>query len=507
MQLQNSITLKDSHLPTNLSDRVLSLCAEAKEKADAGEFEAARALLSDLWERVGDRPRIEELDNIARAEVLLRVGSLSGWIGSSRQIPGAQEIAKDLLTESAALFEEIGLVERVVEARIDLGICYWREGSVDEARITLDDALMRLGGLDSEQKLRAILNKAIVEEVSNRPKAAFQLLQESAPMFEANGSHSLRGKFHNELATVLKNLGLADRREDYIDRALVEYAAASFHFEEAGHRRFQGVVENNLGFLYVHLTRFEDAHEHLSRARLVALSLKDAGLVAQFDDTRARAFLAQGQLKDAERTAFGAVRALQQGGQQSILAEALTTHGTALARLERNREALNTLTRAIEVSELGGDPERAAIAALTVVEELKSSLPLPRLRQYYWRAESSLACSQHPGIQLRLGECARRILAAEVQSGNGNGSTLLQLNEPSLTEAISSCSLEDEVLRYEGGLIRRALETSGGSVTRAARLLGITHQGLAFILNGRHKDLLSVRTPIKPRRRSIIRYR
>jgi transcriptional regulator with GAF, ATPase, and Fis domain len=67
--------------------------------------------------------------------------------------------------------------------------------------------------------------------------------------------------------------------------------------------------------------------------------------------------------------------------------------------------------------------------------------------------------------------------------------------------------LEDQVLTFEGDLIRQALETSGGSVTRAARLLGITHQGLAFILNGRHKSLLSIRTPVKRRRRSIIRYR
>jgi transcriptional regulator with PAS, ATPase and Fis domain len=69
-----------------------------------------------------------------------------------------------------------------------------------------------------------------------------------------------------------------------------------------------------------------------------------------------------------------------------------------------------------------------------------------------------------------------------------------------------SYSLETEVLRYEANLIRQALETSGGSVTRAARMLGVTHQGLAFILNGRHKDLLSIRTPVKKRRRSIIRY-
>jgi DNA-binding NtrC family response regulator len=67
-------------------------------------------------------------------------------------------------------------------------------------------------------------------------------------------------------------------------------------------------------------------------------------------------------------------------------------------------------------------------------------------------------------------------------------------------------SLDAEVLRYEGTLIRKALEDSGGSVTRAARLLGVTHQGLAFILNGRHSDLLAIRTPVKKRRRSIIRH-
>ena len=49
-------------------------------------------------------------------------------------------------------------------------------------------------------------------------------------------------------------------------------------------------------------------------------------------------------------------------------------------------------------------------------------------------------------------------------------------------------SLEEQVLLYEGQLIRQALEASDGSVTRAARMLGVTHQGLAFILNGRHKS-------------------
>jgi hypothetical protein len=51
-----------------------------------------------------------------------------------------------------------------------------------------------------------------------------------------------------------------------------------------------------------------------------------------------------------------------------------------------------------------------------------------------------------------------------------------------------------------------ALEDSGGSVTKAAALLGLPgHQSLNFILHRRHPELLNSRTPIKPRRRSAFK--
>src|SRR6185295_1087303 len=99
------------------------------------------------------------------------------------------------------------------------------------------------------------------------------------------------------------------------------------------------------------------------------------------------------------------------------------------------------------------------------------------LRTYYYSAESALTRSQQPAVKVRLGECARSILAAEVNEST-SGSDLSALD----TIAADN-SLEEKVLRFEGELIKRALLVSDGSVTRAARLLGVTHQGLAFILN------------------------
>jgi transcriptional regulator with GAF, ATPase, and Fis domain len=154
----------------------------------------------------------------------------------------------------------------------------------------------------------------------------------------------------------------------------------------------------------------------------------------------------------------------------------------------------------MEVARSAGDPDSGGIAAVTAIEELNSSVPVEALQDYYKTAEELLSKSQNLSLKNRLGECARRVLSIALD--NPKEAT------PAATEVALTpgFSLDTEVLRYEGNLIRRALEESGGSVTRAARLLGVTHQGLAFILNGRHSHLLSIRSPVKRRRRSIIKH-
>lgn len=70
-----------------------------------------------------------------------------------------------------------------------------------------------------------------------------------------------------------------------------------------------------------------------------------------------------------------------------------------------------------------------------------------------------------------------------------------------------SATLNEMMRAYENNIIRQALITSQGSVTKAAILLGISHQSLIHILESRHSDLLSLRTPVKPRKRSVVKKR
>ncbi len=402
----------DFTLAHNADEQVMQRCRLAKELEDAGKYEVARNALGEIWERVGERPKLTGLTQRASAEVLLRAGVLSGYIGSARQIDGAQETAKNLISESITIFEELGDSLKVNEARSDLAVCYWREGAFDEARIVLREVLVQLADMDCEQKASALLRGALVERSSTRFNDALRMLTDASALFRSCDNHSLRGRFHGELALIFKSLSDLEHREDYTDRALVEFTAASYYFEQAGHLRYCARVENNLGNLFITIGRFTEAHEHLNRARGLFVSIKDSGSVAQVDETRARALLAQGRHFEAEKTVKSAVHTLEKGGEHSLLAEALMTYGRVLANQDRQQQARAMFDRAAEVAQQAGDHEGAGQALLCIIEELSETLSPDTMRSIYTRADEMLMRSQHPGVLARLRGCARRILDA-----------------------------------------------------------------------------------------------
>jgi CheY-like chemotaxis protein/tetratricopeptide (TPR) repeat protein len=374
---------------------------------------------------------------------------------------------------------------------MELGYCYWREGAFKEARDLLEAALDLLGNTSSDIKAVTLLRIALVEVVSNRLNDALRLHVEAAPLFAGSINDSIKGRFHNEYGTVLKNLGRAEKRNDYIDRALIEYAAASYHFEQAGNSRYQACVENNLGFLYGTIKRFADAHEHLDRAQALFTSLKDKAHIAQVDDTRARVLLEENRVAEAAKFANAAVQALDGGDQQALLAEALTTQGIALARLGLYKAGGVALQRAVEVAQVAGDLEDAGLAELSIIEELGPHLTLDEISVTYDRALDLLSGSRNPATKERLLNCAQRVLYL---SG-------IIPTPPSW----ENFHLKDALRRYEARIIERALKDAGRSVTRAARILGFrNHTSLIKKLNTWHEDLLSERAPIRQRRQSLM---
>ena len=478
------------------NDRADLCCEWAKQMERAGEYETAAEALAEFWPDRDAAPITADLDPPTAANVVLRVGNLIGFLGSNKQTAGSQERAKDLITQSIEMFERAGNTMRAAEARGDLALCYWREGAFDEARINLAEALARVGDADADLKAVLLIRGGVIEVTARRLQNALNYYLKAEPLVEKSQDHILKGAFHCEYGLVMRRLATPENREDYLDRALIEYAASSFHYEQAGNERAQARVENNLGYLYFTIGRYKEAHKHLDRARSLFSNTKDLGTVAHVDDTRARVLLAEGRPADAERVIRLSIRALERGGEQAVLTEALTTYGVVLARLGRHARSRELLERAMEVAEIAGDYEGAARAKISLIEELRNQTSPAELAAEYEAAVTMLKDSQDPATSKRLIHCAAQIL---------DSLTAVESIEPNVEiSSWEGFSFKREVLKVEKAFIERALRDAGGSVTRASRLLGFRHhQSLIALINSRHRDLLTTRSAVRKRRHHL----
>lgn len=407
----NSLKQIDAHV-SDRDERALLCCALAKRRVYAGDYEGAREALIDYWKRVGELPDVRGLSELTAADVWLCAGVLAGWIGGAKRVEDAQTFAKDLISRGSETFARLGETRRTAEAQIELAYCYLREGAAEEARIFFQAAIDGLVGDDeaSDLKALALIRKAAAERVLARHSDSSQSLAGARSLIEASADHGLKGRFHLEFANLLQSLGVSENKPGRMDQALIEYAAASYHFEQAGHARYIALVENNLGYLFHKLGKFAEAHAHLDRAQRLFQKLNDDVFAAQVRETRARTLLAQGKFGDAEIAARGAVRSLEKSGEQAFLAEALTTQATALARLERHSLALSVFERAIDTAAAAGSAEMAGLAALGLMEELGASLPPEKMRDFYKQADELLQRSQDVATLDRLRRQARRVL-------------------------------------------------------------------------------------------------
>jgi CheY-like chemotaxis protein/Tfp pilus assembly protein PilF len=501
MALAETLLRKLGDPALSRDERAQLRCRAAEDFEHRGQYEAARDALADLWDGVGQRPAIEGLTDLTAAESLLRAGTLSSWFGSIRQIEGAQEAAKDLISESVARFQALGQPLRAVAAQGDLGFCYWRAGAFDEARVIYADALEELRDRDPELMAKISIRRTMVEFSTGRLNDAFRILTDVAPTLEESQNHALKGIFHNQLALVLRRLGTAEFRPDYIDRAIIEYTAASVHFEEAGHTSYRARAENNIGFLLYTVGRYSETHQHLDRARRLFVGLKDPGSVAQVDETRARVLLAEGRAKEAERAIRDAVRTLSKGGEQGLLAEALTTQGRVHACLGDFSNSEKAFRQAADLAEAAGAVEDAGRALLALIEEHCDRMTEPEMLEVYDRADNLLKETQDGDTIARLRACACRIVTARRTS-------LSPKRCRSLADFWADFSLAEKVRLFEARYIKRALVEAQGSITHAARLLGFQHHAsLTSLLKRRHKSLTYLRTPPEKRKRSIVRVR
>jgi tetratricopeptide (TPR) repeat protein len=440
MTLRASLIAELVNPSCTAEDRAEICCELSRDFEDKGEYEEAREVLGGLWPCIDQRPRVKGLAPNVAAEVLMRAGVLAGWTGSD------QEQAKDFISESLTIFESRSYKKKIAEAQTELALCYMRLGEYENAADLLKLALTQLSN-DSELKAKAVLRSGIVKRHASPLNEALEFLTKSGSLFEKVNSELLKGCYHQTLGDVLKDLCELERPGDYLDRAFMEYTAASYHLEKAKHNRYLAHVENNRGFLYLKINHCAEAHEHLNRARRIFANLDDKITLAQVDETSARVFLKEKKNAEAEKAARSSVRALENSDRPSLLAESLKRHGIALARLGNYSDALTAFRRSVHLLQQIDSLNRAAETTFAAFQELDEQLAI----------KGAITISGRP--------------------------------------------LDEEVFALEHELIKHALENAQGKITFAARSLGMSYQRLVHKLQTKHKDLLDSRKPLYPRRR------
>jgi tetratricopeptide (TPR) repeat protein len=444
-----------------------------------------------FWRGVGATPDTADLDAATAADVLMCAGILTSWIGSKNEVPDAQETAKDLLTRSLSIFESNRDLTNAAVAQSEIAYCYWREGSVNEARSWLQEALKRLR-FEGAARAKALLKLSTVEWTSGRFREALELLNQNESLFRKITNPTIRGGYHSELAIIHRNLATTENRVEYFRQAVTEYKEAEKQFGLARNQIYRADVINNVGFLLFKLGRHKEAHKYLDEARRLTIKFKDKARTAQIDESRAQVLIAEARLSEAVRVAHRAVSVLRKSGRTGPMVEAQITQGVALARLGQTERAQYVFRDAIQMACQVNALNVAGLAALVMIEEIDNLSP-SMLQAAYRQAREWLANSQSPDIKLRLADAADRIVAGVYTELSTDEATDILLSEAG--------GLREKLRRYEEVVIKRALAQVNGSVTHAASLLEMNYQSLAYIIERRHPHLLKDRTPVRRRGR------
>ncbi|HKG47698.1 MAG TPA: ATP-binding protein [Pyrinomonadaceae bacterium] len=378
-----------------------------------GDYDEGCTALRPWW-ILGEWPRLSGLSTLASAELLLVAGTLSGWVASSKQIPGGRKPAEALLSGSIAIFEQLHEPTRAAEGRIELACCYYHQGAFDLARTTLQSALTVLATKDRELRGVGLIRLAVVERLAGRVRDALALLDQAAPLVEESSDWP-KGRFHLEVANTLKEIGIAENLETFFERAFAHYRQALSHFSKVGNHRYTAIVENNYGYLLSSLKRFDEACLHLDKARRLFEMLNDRVRRAQVDETLAELHLASKRYDLAEGAIDLAVDTLETSGEEAFLAEALITRGIVLCRLGKKVEAKPVFERAQRVAERCEDNEAAGRALLILIEEMCDQLADDERREIGAQANQLLANSQQHATRERLRKCLETIAEAHTR--------------------------------------------------------------------------------------------
>ncbi len=328
-----------------------------------GRYEEALAKVKHIWEDTTLLPDTDDFEPQTAAEIILRCGSLIGFLGHIKQIPDAQEKSKDLLTEAYNRFQDIYNVEKIVECANYLALAYWRMGALVEAETWIAEALSYNLPNSNKIRLYSHIIKSMIFLLSKRYEEVCLNLIELKNDFINFADNFLKGSFYNNYGLALKNLG-------NIDKALPVLESGRDYYLKSGNKFHYGLAENNLAQFYKTRNKFAEAHQAINNATKIFKKMKDRTREGFSLDTKAQIYFSEKKYSEALKIIEKSLAILSKGENAAYLVETYLTKAKILIYLDNFSAAILCLSDAVQLAKI----QISENAALNLVKEFEVTL-------------------------------------------------------------------------------------------------------------------------------------
>lgn len=395
------------------SEQLQVLCAIVRDQIDVGNYEAGCKILQPWWS-FGNSPRIDGLNPVCCADLLLTAGEVAGFVASSVQLSRGQRHAEQLLNGAVALFEQLGFAKRAIEGRIALAMCFHRQGLFDFSNSTLVKVLEDLPEEDRDLRSLALMRLGSLERNAGRVKDALTRLEQATHIAESCGPW-ITGRCYLELASTHKDLAVSEAFSPHFDRAMDFYLRAIDQFAAVGQYRYAAIVENNIGLLLLGVKSYEESEGHLLRARRIFEALSDNLRSAQVNDTLASLYIDTRKYSEAQEAVEQAIKIFELADGEMLLAEALITSGILAVKRQQHGIAKKNFEAACSVAERCGDSECAGRALLIMFEELSGRLDYTENTEIVGKLKRLLATTQQTNLLTRVAKCIDQMEVTKIE--------------------------------------------------------------------------------------------
>lgn len=307
----------------------LQLIEEARNAEKVRDLKALRETLENFWSDISGEPDFDLYEPCIKAELLRLSGSFLTFYAVSKGLKDLQARAKNLLTQSIEIFEQLELPEKVAEANIYLGFCYWNCGEVSEYEAIYDYLEIQFGKFSAHPIcLLLSINRLVVYIYCEKKEESLKLIQETLLSIDFCADKRIKAMFHSMAAVAFRHSA--------------RYDDAANHFKEAIRLsqelkiiRFEAINYNNLSLLYKCQGNFTAAHLWAEKSHQLFLLLDDKGWIAHVLDTKSLICLDEKNYSKALELIDESLSYFYQGEDYNGLTAALWTKTRCLLRLDR----------------------------------------------------------------------------------------------------------------------------------------------------------------------------